>query len=211
MNCDWTLERLVDYIEGELPSSEVSELAVHLESCRSCRNESLMLKGAKDALREGDVESPSEKYFEGLSSTIMSKIEEISATSVEKEEKAGFNLRTLWDSLFERPAYSLSMAAAGAAIVLLVVYVTPLSLMVNQGEQDLPVMSLSDSYLEKIEASGPPSGLVTYDDAELEYASNYLQYLEAGEIENFFKEVEEDMTREAPSDIGAASGQTVPK
>lgn len=38
-SCDWTLERLDDYADGELDTAIEREVAEHLESCAACRDE----------------------------------------------------------------------------------------------------------------------------------------------------------------------------
>lgn len=37
--CDWTLQRLDDFVDGVLPESEVPELESHLSTCDACRED----------------------------------------------------------------------------------------------------------------------------------------------------------------------------
>ena len=45
MSCSELLERLDDYVDGELPAAEVHEVELHLLGCAACRDEERMLRG----------------------------------------------------------------------------------------------------------------------------------------------------------------------
>ena len=52
MNCEWVLERIEPYLDGELDGGEVSGLEAHLEQCAACAGELRLAGQVRDGLRE---------------------------------------------------------------------------------------------------------------------------------------------------------------
>jgi anti-sigma factor RsiW len=59
LSCGQVLDRLSDYLDGDLPAQESARLEEHLRGCDGCARFGGELKGVVEALRRHLVRSPS--------------------------------------------------------------------------------------------------------------------------------------------------------
>ncbi|MDK2855893.1 MAG: hypothetical protein PWQ86_1106 [Bacillota bacterium] len=113
MDCRAVEEKLSAYLDGQLEAKELKSVAIHLETCPSCRAELASLKETIDLVRSLEHVSPPP----GLKDKIMGRVDELASVRNLKEsrESRGF-LPWLWCRLGRRPV--LSVAAAAAVLVL---------------------------------------------------------------------------------------------
>ncbi len=74
MRCEEIETLLSGYLDGELTQQERQKVALHLESCPRCREQSEELKTLKDATAQLDYETPSPKEWRAMERTIMERI-----------------------------------------------------------------------------------------------------------------------------------------
>jgi anti-sigma factor RsiW len=104
--CEWVLDNIDAYIDGDLPTDETSVIRIHLEKCTGCRNELLLAEAMRSAIRG----LPAKECPGAVTSAVMEHI-----TGEPDRESAWLRW---WRTLLQwRP---LRPAAVAAALVLVV-------------------------------------------------------------------------------------------
>lgn len=75
---DATLERLYQYLDGALTPEELDQVRAHVEECPDCRHQQELEEFIRSAVRR----SCQEKAPEQLRATIMTRITQISTTTI---------------------------------------------------------------------------------------------------------------------------------
>jgi anti-sigma factor (TIGR02949 family) len=104
--CEWALERMDAYLDGDLGEEETSAMRLHVEACAGCRGELELAEATKAALRS----LPERHCPDAVTGAVM---ERISA-----ETPAGPSALRWWEALLRwKP---LRPATVAAALVLIV-------------------------------------------------------------------------------------------
>jgi anti-sigma factor (TIGR02949 family) len=118
--CEWVLEHIDAYIDGDLSTDETSTVRIHLEKCTDCRNELLLAEAMRSAIRG----LPAKECPSAVNTAVM---EHITDEPVRESPWVRW-----WRTLLQwRP---LRPAAIAAALVLVV----SVSVLIEQG-RDRPV------------------------------------------------------------------------
>jgi anti-sigma factor (TIGR02949 family) len=105
-HCDWVLNRLEAYLDGELPAGETAPIESHLSACESCRRELALARQVASMLRSLPEQSCPDTVVEAAARSI----EGLPAPAA--EPRAG-RLSGWWREF-------LHPAAAAAALILVV-------------------------------------------------------------------------------------------
>lgn len=150
--CDWVLERLNEYIDGELNNSDAEIVRAHIDICPNCKKAYEELLAVESLFDESEEEMP-----EGFVDSVMARV----AQEERKPKKSPFVL------------FRNIGGIAIAAVVMLTVVASPLIGGVIEDSvngEGADIFYAADADLEKADDVSGKAPAVNYDDAEYDYS-----------------------------------------
>ena len=142
MKCEVCLERLEEYLDGELNADESSQVEAHLITCAACSTESASLVADQQlfARYDREIEVPSALWWQ------------IAERTAERAVNAPSSFSERLVALFRLPSFGYSLAAA-AALIIIAIAVGAMYLRSHKPEQK---MTAKDSVvLPKVKPEQP--------------------------------------------------------
>lgn len=158
MTHDQTLERLDDYVGGELSPREERDIRRHLMQCDACRAEELALRALLDeAAALPESLDPPRDLWQGIAPRLQARV----AAPAERLDEVRV--------IGPRPVRPLPWWMQAAAVVALVVTTSLVTMRVAGDDEDTVVLPPQQAQGPARTATGPAAALVNFAPAEQEY------------------------------------------
>jgi len=139
INCQTAQENLPLYVSGDCDADMEKNIALHLESCKSCQAEYQELKNIIGKFQDTNVSGPGETYWHNFSDTIAEKVDFRNTYATPKKPETTFSLFELIKSkLF--PDNNFSLGLGMGAVATLALFIT-IGVMLSKNDHTLDPMN----------------------------------------------------------------------